>query len=63
METVLEKFVECTTEDSTKTISKSTITATKESPDKLSGSINRMASTRTDSRESPDKAFIPNRHI
>lgn len=40
-----------------------TETRTKESPDKLNSSLSRMQKTLTEAKETPDRSFIPMRHL
>jgi hypothetical protein len=63
MTSILSSFVEKVGSEEIPVSSNGTTTANREAPDKLSHSIQRMTSTRTDAKESPDRAFIPQRRI
>jgi len=63
MKSTLAGFVEKADSADTDVCAAKTVTATKESPDKLSASVLHMAKTITEARESPDRGFIPHRRF
>jgi len=63
MTSILSSFVEKVGSEEISISNNSTTTANREAPDKLSQSVQRMTSTRTDAKEAPDRAFIPQRRI
>jgi hypothetical protein len=61
MKRVIENFFERPEADDGFALMTGTETRTKESPDKLTSSIQRMGKTITEAKEAPDRAFIPKR--
>jgi hypothetical protein len=63
MKSLIEIFAEEVNLDENVSSFPGTETKAKESPDKLSNSLQRMGRTMTEGKEAPDRAFIPNRHL
>jgi len=61
MKSLIEKFAEQVETETNVSSFSGTETRAKESPDKLSNSVQRMGKTLTEAKEAPDRAFIPNR--
>jgi hypothetical protein len=63
MKSTIGSFIEKADSDNFEVCGAKTVTATKESPDKLAGSIIQMSKTITEAKESPDRGFIPQRRF